>query len=186
MKTNRLSTASAVVCAYNEEKNVAYILRQLIKSQLFTEIVAVDDGSTDRTPAILDAFGQKIKTIHLPENQGKSFAMVAGLQATTGQIIVFCDADLISIRKSHLLALLRPLQLDLAAKVIFPLSVILLVKEPTAAPTFFLSPKSFVPPAMALRPSLTTLFGINAPFGTWKTAWIKPVKAKIPTIMPAL
>ena len=118
MKINHLSTASAIVCAYNEEKNVAYILRQLIKSQLFNEIIAVDDGSTDRTPAILDAFGQKIKTIHLPENQGKSFAMVAGLQAATGQIIVFCDADLISIRKSHLLALLRPLQLDLADQVL--------------------------------------------------------------------
>ncbi len=61
------------------------------------EIIAVDDGSTDDSFALLKAYQQKdkrIKIIKLARNFGKEIALTAGLNHTTGDAVVPMDADL--------------------------------------------------------------------------------------------
>lgn len=116
-KSNQ-ATTSAVVSAFNEEKHLAFVLKKLLEFNIFKEIICVNDGSTDKTKKIMESFGSQIKSIHLPENKGKSYAMVAGVKAAKGDIIVFCDADLISIRKTHLTALINSLIYDLTDAVL--------------------------------------------------------------------
>lgn len=108
------SVISAVVCAYNEEKQLRYVLTQLLRFDVFREIICVNDGSTDKTARIIDSFRGKITPIHFPENRGKSYAMAAGVRAAKGKVIFFCDADLLTIRKSHVLGVTEPVILDRA------------------------------------------------------------------------
>lgn len=59
------------------------------------DVVVVDNGSTDETPAVVDAAskrGLSIRRVHLPEpNRGK--ARNAGIAASTGTAVLFCDDD---------------------------------------------------------------------------------------------
>ncbi len=56
------------------------------------EIVVVDDGSTDETPQVLVRFGSRIRSIRLP-GRGVAEARNTGLQASSGDLVVFLDAD---------------------------------------------------------------------------------------------
>lgn len=87
---------SIVVPIYNEEK----YLRQCVESvlaQTHTDwnMILVDDGSTDSSPAICDEFANadpRIRTIHR-KNGGFSAARNAGMDLADGEYITFLDAD---------------------------------------------------------------------------------------------
>jgi glycosyltransferase involved in cell wall biosynthesis len=77
--------------------NGARYLRQALESALTQtyrplEIVVVDDGSTDDTPALLAEFGDKIRSIR-QQNSGSAAARNAALRAARGELIAFLDAD---------------------------------------------------------------------------------------------
>lgn len=106
---------SVIVPVFNEEKTVQTILKLIIDTNLATEIVVVDDGSTDGTKAILEKTQTefKFKLISLAKNQGKGSAVRTGIQASTGDIILIQDADLEYDPREYP-NLLKPLQADLA------------------------------------------------------------------------
>ncbi len=92
---------SIVVPVMNEEENVEILYRRI--SQVLQEmresyeIVMVDDGSTDRTFAILKALhaqDDRLKVVKFRRNFGQSAAMAAGFELTQGKIIVSMDGDL--------------------------------------------------------------------------------------------
>src|ERR1700760_1565331 len=56
------------------------------------EVIVVDDGSTDDTPEVLAAFGDRIRVIR-QENAGVNAAMTTGMRAATGELIALLDAD---------------------------------------------------------------------------------------------
>ncbi len=56
-------------------------------------VIVVDDGSTDATAAVAEAHRLRPRLIRLPRNQGESVAMNAGIEAATGELIAFLDAD---------------------------------------------------------------------------------------------
>ena len=61
------------------------------------EIVIVDDGSTDRTPALLEAalaHMPRLRVVTLARNVGQCSALMAGLQASRGSTVVVMDGDL--------------------------------------------------------------------------------------------
>lgn len=87
---------SVIIPVYNAQ---AY-LRQCVDSVLCQtypdlEILLIDDGSTDSSGAICDALAagdSRIRVIHQP-NRGVSAARNAGLEAATGELVSFVDAD---------------------------------------------------------------------------------------------
>lgn len=57
------------------------------------EIIAVDDGSTDDSRAVLARFEPRIKSLLLPKNGGQAAAFNAGFAAARGEVICLLDAD---------------------------------------------------------------------------------------------
>ena len=84
---------SCVIPAYNAERYLAEALESVL-SQTYRpiEIVVVDDGSTDGTADVVRSFGDAIQYLH-QANGGCSVARIAGIEATTGELIALLDAD---------------------------------------------------------------------------------------------
>jgi len=57
-----------------------------------SEIIVVDDGSTDHTPAVLDSYGKQIKSIRI-DNSGAGIARKTAVEASTCPWVAFCDSD---------------------------------------------------------------------------------------------
>lgn len=87
---------SVIIPVYNEVKNIEEIIKRVKARRLASEIIVVDDGSQDGTRDILkklDGKG-KVRVILHEKNQGKGAAVVTGLKAATGDILLIQDADL--------------------------------------------------------------------------------------------
>ena len=88
---------SVIVPVYNVENFISKCLDSIL-AQTFRdfEIVAVDDGSSDDSPAILDAYAQKypeiVKVIH-QANAGLGGARNTGIEAARGEYVAFIDSD---------------------------------------------------------------------------------------------
>ncbi len=91
-------TVSVIVPAFNEDRTIITVLEavraQKVDGATF-EVIVVDDGSTDGTPALLrDHPNLYERLITLPYNRGKGAAVRAGLDAANGDVVLFQDADL--------------------------------------------------------------------------------------------
>ena len=87
---------SVIIPVYNAEKYLGDCLK-CVSAQTYknTEILLVDDGSTDGSGAICDKFAEqdaRCKVIH-KENGGASSARNAGLRAASGEYVYFLDSD---------------------------------------------------------------------------------------------
>jgi glycosyltransferase involved in cell wall biosynthesis len=91
--THEAIFASVVVNNYN----YAPFLGQAIESALAQtysplEVIVVDDGSTDESRAVIEAYGDRIIPV-LKENGGQGSALNAGFAASQGDVVIFLDAD---------------------------------------------------------------------------------------------
>jgi glycosyltransferase involved in cell wall biosynthesis len=86
---------SAIIPVYNEEKTIAQIIKKISKLKDISQVIVVDDGSTDQTAEILKTFSsnKKIKIIH-KQNGGKGSAVREGLKYVKGDYVLIQDADL--------------------------------------------------------------------------------------------
>jgi glycosyltransferase involved in cell wall biosynthesis len=90
-----------VIPCYNEEGNLhethQRVSRSFSQAGVAYEIVYVDDGSRDSTPALLrdlQATDPHVRVIYLSRNFGHQFAVTAGLAHARGDAVVIMDADL--------------------------------------------------------------------------------------------
>ena len=98
---NRINKLSIVISVYNEEtvldKMYQAILPVVEGLSCDYELLFVNDGSRDASPAILDRLAMestKVKVIHFSRNYGHEAAMIAGIDYSSGDGIVCMDADL--------------------------------------------------------------------------------------------
>jgi glycosyltransferase involved in cell wall biosynthesis len=96
-------TYSIVIPAYDESARIGATLDKVIayatQSGWNAEILVVDDGSHDSTPAIVTGYAQKSAMVRLvsnPGNRGKGFSVRNGMLHAQGAILLFTDADLSS------------------------------------------------------------------------------------------
>jgi glycosyltransferase involved in cell wall biosynthesis len=87
---------SVVIPVYNEVHNISEILKRVQAQKLADEIIVVDDGSTDGTRDILKELDGKtdVRIILHERNKGKGAAVMTGLQAARGDLLLIQDADL--------------------------------------------------------------------------------------------
>lgn len=104
---------SAIVCAYNEEKTVKPILEVLLSHPRIDEVIAVDDGSTDRTWKIINEIHHSsLIPIRHSKNHGKGAAVATGVKQANGNFVLLSDADIKNFLHSHIDLLLLPLDID--------------------------------------------------------------------------
>lgn len=84
--------ASVIIAVYNGERFLAQALESALdQTHRPTEVIVVDDGSTDRSGEIARSF-EEVRCIH-QENQGVAAARNTALAAARGEFITFLDAD---------------------------------------------------------------------------------------------
>ena len=86
---------SAIVPAYNEAARIAPVLDVLVSYPGFAEVLVVDDGSTDGTGEVAARRGARV--VRSPRKSGKGAAMQRGVDAAAGEVIFFCDADIVGL-----------------------------------------------------------------------------------------
>ena len=94
---------SIVIPAYNERarigKTLTEVLRVVQERDWQAEILVVNDGSTDDTAEIVQAFASthsNLRLIENPGNRGKGYSVRNGMLQAAGSIVMFTDADLSS------------------------------------------------------------------------------------------
>ena len=87
---------SVIIPVYNEVNNIEEIIKRVQSTKLAAEIVIVDDTSQDGTREILQKLDgkKKIRVILHEKNQGKGAAVVTGMNAAKGDVLLIQDADL--------------------------------------------------------------------------------------------
>ncbi len=85
---------SVLLPIYNEERELEACLNQVLASVAPSEIIAVDDCSTDRTPQILKKFDDpRLRVLRHSENRGKGSAIQTALAQASGDVVIIQDAD---------------------------------------------------------------------------------------------
>src|SRR3990170_700179 len=90
---------SVIVPIFNEQENIEPLIKRLIpilKDSPY-EIIFVDDGSKDKTTAIVKKYSEKnksIKLISFYRNFGHQMALTAGYEVAHGECVITIDADL--------------------------------------------------------------------------------------------
>jgi glycosyltransferase involved in cell wall biosynthesis len=102
-----------LVPVFNESRTVAPVVDRLLTVDLPVprEIVIVNDGSSDGTREVLEAFpvqGEPVRILHVAKNAGKGAAIRLGLKHARGTIIAIQDADL-ELDPVQLAALVTPI-----------------------------------------------------------------------------
>jgi glycosyltransferase involved in cell wall biosynthesis len=110
---------STILAVYNGAATVARALDSAVcqRFQGDSEIVVVDDGSTDSTPDVLGAYGGRIKVLRQP-NRGLAAARNAGVAAADGDILAFLDADDVW-KPEHLAKTVAPMLTDPGIVLVF-------------------------------------------------------------------
>jgi glycosyltransferase involved in cell wall biosynthesis len=104
-----------VIPAWNEEHDIRPVLETVGPVEWLEKIVVIDDGSTDNTLNVAQECAENYPRMvveHLPDNQGKAAAMLAGMRALPQEIelVIFIDADLIGLTADHLVRLYSPVK----------------------------------------------------------------------------
>ena len=87
------ATVSTIIPAYNAERTITEAVDSALAQDYERhEVIVVNDGSTDSTARLLEAYGSRIRVIH-QRNTGVSAARNAGVMLSSGKYIALLDSD---------------------------------------------------------------------------------------------
>src|SRR6056300_1523000 len=92
-----MKTLTVVVPAFNEENTITESLERLKNISIITEILVLDDGSTDKTKQLVGnaaLVNSKIKLVHFETNNGKGAVLNKSREFINSDYVVIHDADL--------------------------------------------------------------------------------------------
>ena len=96
MKWVALCEISVIIPVYNIQQHLRECLDSVLgQSYPHLQVICVDDGSTDESPAILAEYAQKDPRVQVirQQNAGPGAARNTGLEAATGEYVIFLDSD---------------------------------------------------------------------------------------------
>lgn len=99
---------TAIVPAYNEANRLSDVLDILVSYPGFTEIIVIDDGSSDTTGIIAQTY--PIRYLKNNINLGKGASMDRAIKAAHTNTIFFCDADITGLTHAIIDEILLPIQ----------------------------------------------------------------------------
>ncbi len=101
MSTEELGLLSIVVPVYNEQDNLTEFHQNLLtvlqRENYEFEVIFIDDGSTDGSAEILKSIAngdKRCKVVHFRRNFGQTAALMAGMDFSSGNVIIPIDADM--------------------------------------------------------------------------------------------
>ena len=97
---------SVVIPAYNEQKNIAKVVKLVKKNKNVGQVIVVDNASTDNTAKIALEMGAEVVEC---KDKGKGYAMERGLKEVKYNIVEFIDADINNYTKSLIDILAEPI-----------------------------------------------------------------------------
>lgn len=92
-----MTTLSVIIPCYNRPDTLRNTLERCRQQTMRDmEMLCVDDGSTDKTPEVVEQFQMadpRIRLVRLPSNSGPGLARNAGLKVASGDYVAFLDSD---------------------------------------------------------------------------------------------
>lgn len=85
---------SVIVPALNEEATIGEVVERLLALPVSVQVIVVDDGSTDRTAAVLTPYEDRILVLRNERPSGKGSAIRQALPHVRGKAVIIQDADL--------------------------------------------------------------------------------------------
>lgn len=102
------TTVAVIVPARDEATTIGSVLDMVqIHDHLVDELIVVNDHSSDDTATVADHHGARI--VHVQGRGGKGSAMTAGYQASSSDLVVFLDADVLNTTADYVARLIQPL-----------------------------------------------------------------------------
>lgn len=108
IQMRRDTTVAVIIPAKNEAATIGAVLDAVqVHRTLIDDLVVVNDHSVDDTTTVADHHGARV--VNLDGPSGKGEAMRAGLAATTADLVVFLDADVLNTTSEFVGRLIQPL-----------------------------------------------------------------------------
>jgi glycosyltransferase involved in cell wall biosynthesis len=96
---DNMATLSVIIPAYNEEDGIGQVIERVLATRLVLarmglalEFIIVDDGSRDRTAAVISRY-REVRLIRHLKNRGYGAAIKTGFRCASGNYLAFLDAD---------------------------------------------------------------------------------------------
>lgn len=97
---------SVIIPTLNEEKRISDIVKFCLSSKLISEVIVIDDGSTDNTFSLAKAAGAKV---FFSSMLGKGTSMLDGLWKSQEDVVLYLDGDIYNFSDSLIQEMVQPL-----------------------------------------------------------------------------
>ncbi len=99
---------SCIIPAYNEALRIGKVLDIVSVHPNINEIIVVDDASSDKLDEVVELY-KNVKLIKHIKNEGKSKAVYDGILNSSGNYLLFIDADLVNLNEKNITDLINPI-----------------------------------------------------------------------------